>query len=107
MRSCWQPHGRWRLGSGTPIWAAAFTSNALRGRSGGLRTIIIFRVGHHSFFVHGFAKNDKTNITPRELKALKQLAGTLLGLDLKALQSALAAGEITDLESNGKDRENI
>jgi len=41
------------------------------GKSGGFRTIILFKVGGHSFFVHGFAKNEKANITPKELKALK------------------------------------
>jgi hypothetical protein len=41
------------------------------GKSGGLRTIILFKVGGHSFCVHGFAKNEKANVTPKELKALK------------------------------------
>ncbi|MCA3758320.1 MAG: type II toxin-antitoxin system RelE/ParE family toxin, partial [Phenylobacterium sp.] len=31
------------------------------GKSGGFRTIILFKVGGHSFFVHGFAKNEKAN----------------------------------------------
>ena len=35
------------------------------GKSGGFRTIILFKVGGHSFFVEGFAKNEKTNVTPR------------------------------------------
>ena len=29
------------------------------GKSGGFRTTIVFKVGGHSFFVHGFAKNDR------------------------------------------------
>src|SRR5882757_3478083 len=49
------------------------------GKSGGFRTIILFKVGGHSFFAHGFAKNDKANVSSKELKALKQLAGILLG----------------------------
>lgn len=35
------------------------------GKSGGFRTIILFKVGGHSFFVYGFAKNEKANITPK------------------------------------------
>ena len=31
------------------------------GKSGGFRTIIVFRAGGHSFFAHGFAKSDKAN----------------------------------------------
>jgi hypothetical protein len=38
------------------------------GRSGGFRTIILFRVDGHSFFAHGFAKNDKANVSARELQ---------------------------------------
>ena len=37
------------------------------GKSGGFRTIILFKVGGHSVFVHGFAKNEKANIMPNEL----------------------------------------
>jgi len=36
-------------------------------RSGGFRTIILFRVGGHSFFAHGFAKNEKANVSAEEL----------------------------------------
>ena len=73
------------------------------GKSGGFRTIILFKVGGHSFFVHGFAKNEKANITPKELKALKKLAATFLGLDTKALEQASAAGEIAEVTSDGQD----
>ena len=30
-----------------------------RGRSGGFRTIVVFRRGERAFFVHGFAKSDR------------------------------------------------
>ena len=73
------------------------------GKSGGFRTIILFKVGGHSFFVHGFAKNEKANITPRELKALKALAATFLALDLSALELAKSAGEIAEVTIDGED----
>ena len=73
------------------------------GKSGGFRSIILFKVGGHSFFVHGFAKNEKANITPKELKALKTLAATFLGLDAEALAKASAAGEIVEVMSDEKD----
>ncbi|OYU69756.1 MAG: addiction module toxin RelE [Alphaproteobacteria bacterium PA2] len=73
------------------------------GKSGGFRTIILFKVGGHSFFVHGFAKNEKANITPRELKALKVLAATFLALDPSALETAKAAGEIEEVRIDGED----
>jgi hypothetical protein len=73
------------------------------GKSGGFRTIILFKVGGHSFFVHGFAKSEKANITPKELKALKKLATTLLGLDAEALETASTAGEIAEVTNIGED----
>lgn len=73
------------------------------GKSGGFRTIILFKVGGHSFFVHGFAKNEKANVTPRELKALKKLAATFLGLDAEALKKVSAAGEIAEVTNDGED----
>jgi hypothetical protein len=73
------------------------------GKSGGFRTIILFKVGGHSFFVHGFAKNEKANITPNELKALKKLAATFLGFDAEALAKASAAGEIAEVRNDGED----
>jgi hypothetical protein len=75
------------------------------GKSGGFRTIILFKAGLHSFFVYGFAKSDKANVTPKELKALKALATTLLALDAEALQKAGAAGEISEVRNDGEDGE--
>lgn len=73
------------------------------GKSGGFRTIVLFKVGGHSFFVHGFAKNEKANISPKELKALKKLAATFLGLDAEALEKASAVGEIAEVRNDGED----
>ena len=73
------------------------------GKSGGFRTIILFKVGGHSFFVHGFAKNEKANITPKELKVLKALANAFLGFDAEALEKASAAGEIAEVKDDGED----
>jgi hypothetical protein len=69
------------------------------GKSGSFRTIIVFQAGGHSFFVLGFAKSDKANVSAKELKALKALATLLLGLDAGAVEKALAAGELVLLEA--------
>lgn len=71
------------------------------GKSGGFRTIILFRVGGHSFFAHGFAKSDKANVSAKELKALKRLADVLLGFSEEQLKAAQAVGELTEVESHG------
>jgi hypothetical protein len=74
------------------------------GKSGGFRTIILFKAGGHSFFVHGFAKNQKPNVSAKELQALKKLAAVLLALDAGALAKAIAAGEIAEvIGGDGED----
>ena len=75
------------------------------GKSGGFRTIILFRVGSHSFFAHGFAKNDKANVSTKELKALKQLAGMLLGFSDEQLRTAKAAGELSEVSDGDAKQE--
>ncbi|MBL27342.1 MAG: addiction module toxin RelE [Rhodospirillaceae bacterium] len=73
------------------------------GKSGGHRTIILFKAGRHSFFVHGFAKNQKANVSAAELKALKALAKVLLGLGVADLDIARRAGEILEVTSDGEE----
>ena len=73
------------------------------GRSGGFRTIILFKVGGHSFFAHGFAKNEKANVSVKELKALKQLAAVYLGLSRDEIAAAVAAGELIEVSNDGED----
>jgi hypothetical protein len=58
------------------------------GKSGGFRTLILFRIGTLAFFVHGFAKNERDNIDVDELAALRKLAADMLNYDDAALRSA-------------------
>lgn len=76
-----------------------------QGKSGGFRTIILFRAGGHSFFVHGFAKNKKANVSARELKALRQLAGVLLGFSDEQIRAAQAAAELIQVGNNGGEEQ--
>jgi hypothetical protein len=69
-----------------------------RGKSGGFRTLIVFREGDRAFFVHGFAKNEKDNITREELAALKKLAAELLGYDDDALARVIASGVLMEVK---------
>jgi hypothetical protein len=71
------------------------------GKSGGFRTIILFRLGERAFFIHGFAKSDRDNIRDDELAAFKLLAAALLAYDDVALATAVAAGVL--LEVMGDD----
>ena len=67
------------------------------GRSGGFRSIILFRASRRAFFVYGFAKNARSNIRQDELAAFRRLANELLMLDDAAIGAALANGTITEV----------
>ena len=75
------------------------------GKSGGFRTIILFRIGSHSFFAYGFAKNDKANVSAKELKALKRLADVLLGFSEAQLDAAQDASELIEVKNDDGDEE--
>ncbi|WGG48705.1 type II toxin-antitoxin system RelE/ParE family toxin [Rugamonas sp. DEMB1] len=68
-----------------------------RGKSGGARTILAFKVHDKAFFLYGFAKNRRDNIDNKELRALKEMAAHLLGYDRKALNLAVQAQELIEV----------
>ena len=70
------------------------------GKSGGFRTIILFRAGSRAFFVHGFAKNEQDNIRDDEVAAFKMLAARLLAFDNAALAQAVAAGVLMEVRGD-------
>ena len=70
------------------------------GRSGGFRTIMLFRRGELAFFVHGFAKSDRENLRRKELLGLRLLADEYLVLDTAGLADAQATGAIIEVECN-------
>jgi hypothetical protein len=72
------------------------------GKSGGFRTLILFRVGELAIFVHGFAKNEVENIRPDELVALKKLASEMLAYRSGALEKAVGSGTLMEVKCNGK-----
>ena len=72
-----------------------------QGKSGGFRTIILFRQEDKAFFVFGFAKNDMANIKRDELKAFRMLAETLLGLGGDDLAAAMKNGTVTEIKRHG------
>ena len=67
------------------------------GRSGGFRTIVLFRRGELAFFVYGFAKSDRDNLRRDELVTYRLLADGYLALDGKGLAAAQAAGAIVEV----------
>ena len=70
------------------------------GKSGGFRTIILFRLRERAFFVHGFAKNEQDNIRDDEFAAFKLLAAEMMAYDDEALARAIANGTLMEVMCN-------
>ena len=71
------------------------------GRSGGYRSIIVYRAGSSAFFVFGFAKSGRENLNAAETAGFKDLAAMLLPLDGTKLAEQVAFGELTEVFCNG------
>jgi hypothetical protein len=68
-----------------------------RGKRGGARTLVATNKGNRWFFVYGFEKNDRANLSDNELEALKDIAEQLLARTGKQLDEALNDGSITEI----------
>ncbi|MBX9704372.1 MAG: type II toxin-antitoxin system RelE/ParE family toxin [Silvanigrellaceae bacterium] len=69
-----------------------------KGKSGGARTILAFKINDTAFFIYGFAKNKKDNVDEKDLRALKKLARIYLGLTDEELSQAVVRGELIKIE---------
>lgn len=72
-----------------------------RGKRGGARALVAYQRANRTFFVYGFAKNERSTISEKELKALKLLANQLLGLSEREMASAIKAGELIEVVDDG------
>ena len=68
-----------------------------RGKRGGIRTLVATRRASCWFFVFGFEKNEKANVSRTELEALQWLAEQLLGLTGPQLEGALQDGSLQEI----------
>lgn len=69
-----------------------------QGKSGSGRTILCYKTDDRAIFIHGFAKNEKDNLFPKELKALKSFAKILLDLSTKDIAIAIKNGDFIELK---------
>jgi len=67
------------------------------GKRGGARTIIAYKDKEIAYFIYGFAKNEKENISTSEKEAFKEYAITLIDMDAKQLHIAIVSGEIIEV----------
>jgi len=72
------------------------------GKSGGFRTLILFKIRELAIFVHAFAKSGVEDIRPDELVAVKKLANAMLAYRENELKAAVAVGTLTEVRCNDK-----
>ncbi len=71
-----------------------------RGKSSGYRTIVLFKKGEKFFFVYGFAKNERDNISAVELKAFKELANEMLNYSEDVVKMSVKQGKLIEVKRN-------
>ncbi len=69
-----------------------------RGKSGSGRTIICYNFSDRAFFIHGFAKNEKSNLSSKELRAFKELAKVLFSISNEKLEIAIKNGNFIEVK---------
>jgi hypothetical protein len=73
------------------------------GKSGGYRSIVLFRKGERSFFVYGFAKSELDNIDKSDEQDFKELAKIILNATDAELDNLLKNDKYTEVKCNGKN----
>ena len=75
-----------------------------QGKSGGYRTIILFRRGTRAIFAFGFAKKDRDNLDRAELAAFRKAAELFLGFNQTEVAAMIESGawlEVNDDDQTG------
>ena len=63
------------------------------GKSGGFRSIILYRQGEKAFFVFGFPKKNKDNIKIDEVRWFKKMAKSTFALSEDQLEKLIKTGD--------------
>ncbi len=76
-----------------------------QGKSGGYRTLILFRQGDRAIFAFGFAKSGQANISKADLALLKEAAAEALGWSGMELDRLVVAGTLKEIEDGHSGEE--
>lgn len=72
-----------------------------QGKSGGYRSIILFRRETVAYFVYGYAKSSRSSIGQDELRAFRVLAAEMLGASDDAIAGAVRNGTLWEVSCDG------
>jgi len=73
------------------------------GKSGGYRSVILYRRGHRAFFVYGFAKSERENIDRADEQIFKESAKVILAFSDDEITKLLKAGVYKEIHYDDKD----
>ena len=76
-----------------------------QGKSGGFRTLIIYRKDDLALFMFGFAKNEKDNISAADLTDLKKQAKYILGFSKEQVNNLVDTGTLIKVEIKNEKRQ--
>ena len=79
-------------------------ARAGHGKSGGYRTLILFRQGNRAIFAFGFAKSAQANISKADLALLRNAATEALEWNDEELDRLVASGALAEID-DGNDGE--
>lgn len=75
-----------------------------RGRSGGYRMIVAYRIEDRAVFLYGFAKNERENIEPDELEGLREVAHLWLAATPGEIAAALEDGAMVEIRHDEESK---
>jgi hypothetical protein len=73
-----------------------------KGRSGGYRTLIAYKVAHRAVFLYGFAKSDRENIEADDLATARESARLWFSSDAARIARAIAEGELVEVADDSQ-----
>jgi len=79
------------------IWTILTIKAGASHKRGGARTLVATNKGNRWFFLFGFEKNDRANISAEEKEALQSIAQDLLARTGKDLDAQVEGGTLQEI----------
>lgn len=75
-----------------------------QGKSGGYRTIIVYRSKKRAVFLYGFAKSEQENVDSETLRSLKRVGEGWLSADASTIREALDDLSLQEVENDEEEK---
>ncbi len=72
-----------------------------RGKRGGARSILVYQSQKKVFFIFGYAKNERENVSDEELSLAKTFARELLNYSDDQLNKLVKTGKLIEVNYDG------